>query len=315
MMKNIVFLIPFIFLGFSVQSQELPVLLENESFVKKQIPEASISKEELTGHLQFLSSDALKGRKTGNPENIFARNYITEYFLSQNLNVVLQPFSFERNSKMFHATNVITIIKGTENPEKYIAITAHYDHVGIGKPIQNDSIYNGADDNASGTAALMVMAKYFKENPPKNSLMFIALDAEEMGLQGAKYFVENKGDKNILFNINMDMISRNDANEIYICGTRFTPSFKNYFSSIPEKAFPVSIKMGHDGLDGKDSWVTASDHAHFYKNNIPFLYFGVEDHEDYHKPSDEFENTHPEFYHNTALFILNTLIDLDSRIK
>tara|TARA_R110000850_G_scaffold277086_1_gene422305 strand:+ start:29433 stop:30380 length:948 start_codon:yes stop_codon:yes gene_type:complete len=315
MIKYACFLIPFLFLGYSVESQELPVLLEPESFEKKQISEGLISKEELTGHLQFLSSDALKGRKTGDPENIIARNYITEYFLSQNLEVVLQPFSFERDSKTYKATNVITTIKGTENPEKYIAITAHFDHTGIGKPIENDSVYNGADDNASGTAALMVMAKYFKENPPKNSLMFIALDAEEMGLQGAKYFVENKDDKNILFNINMDMISRNDANEIYVCGTRFTPSFKNYFSSIPEKTFPITIKMGHDGLDGKDSWVTASDHAHFYKNNIPFLYFGVEDHADYHKPSDEFENIQPEFYHNVVLFILNTIADLDSRIE
>ncbi|MEX2350000.1 MAG: M28 family peptidase, partial [Flavobacteriaceae bacterium] len=252
---------------------------------------------------------------TGDQENIIARNYITEYFLSQNLEVVLQPFSFERNNKTHYATNVITTIKGTESPEKYIAITAHFDHVGIGKAVKNDSIYNGADDNASGTSALMVMAKYFKENPPKNSLIFIALDAEEMGLQGAKYFVKNKGDKNVLFNVNMDMISRNENNEIYICGTRFTPSLKNYFESIPEKAFPVSIKLGHDGLDGKDSWVTASDHAHFYNNNIPFLYFGIEDHADYHKPSDEFKNIHPEFYHNVVLFILNTIADLDSRIE
>lgn len=305
----------FLFLGLSINSQELPVLLKNERFVEKQISEASISKAELTGHVQFLSSDVLKGRKTGDPENIITRNYITEYFLSQKLEVVLQPFSFERDSKTHYATNVITTIKGTETPEKYIAITAHYDHVGIGKAVENDSIYNGADDNASGTAALMVMAKYFKENPPKNSLIFIALDAEEMGLQGAKYFVENKGGKNILFNINMDMISRNDANEIYLCGTRFTPAFKNYFSSIPEKAFSITVKMGHDGLDGKDSWVTSSDHAHFYKNDIPFLYFGVEDHKDYHKPSDEFKNIHPEFYYNAVLFILNTITDFDSRIK
>lgn len=315
MIKYACLLIPFIFLGFSLQGQELPVMLKSETFEAKQIQNASISKEELTEHVQFLSSDALKGRKTGDPENVIARNYITEYFLSLDLEVVLQPFSFERDHKKYHATNVITTIRGTENPDNYIAITAHYDHVGISKPIENDSIYNGADDNASGTAALMLMAKYFKENPPKNSLIFIALDAEEMGLQGAKYYVANKGNKNILFNINMDMISRNDANELYICGTHFTPSFKNYFSSIPEKTFPITLKMGHDGIDGKDSWVLASDHAHFYKNDIPFLYFGVEDHADYHKPSDEFENIHSEFYHNATLFILNTIADLDSRIE
>ncbi len=314
MMKNVFLLLSFLFLGFQTHSQELPLNLESESFSIKKISKETISKEELLAHNQYLSSDVLKGRKTGDPENIMARNYITETFLSQNLEVVLQPFSFDRNDKTHYATNVITTIKGTVNPDNYIAVTAHFDHVGIDKPIDNDSIYNGADDNASGTSALMVMAKYFKQNPPKNSLIFIALDAEEMGLQGAKYFVENKSDKNILLNINMDMISRNDANEIYICGTRFTPSLKNYFESIPEETFPVSIKLGHDGLDGKDSWVTYSDHAHFYKNDIPFLYFGVEDHPDYHKPSDEFENIHPDFYFNVVMFITNTLVDLDSKI-
>lgn len=273
-----------------------------------------ISKAEVLNHLEFLSSDALSGRRTGEPGNIKARNFIVDYLLSNNLEIVLQPFSFERRGNSYDAVNIITTIKGTENPDRYIAITAHYDHVGIGKPIAGDSIYNGADDNASGTAALMVIAKYFKENPPKNSLILLALDAEELGLQGAKYFVENKGKQNILLNINMDMISRNDNNEIYISGTRFTPSLRDYFNAIPEEALPIKVNLGHDGLDGKSDWTTQSDHFHFYRNNIPFLYFGVEDHDDYHKPSDTFDKIPQDFYHNVVQFITNTIADLDSKL-
>lgn len=274
-----------------------------------------ISKEALLHHLAYLSSDELQGRRTGEPGNLAARNYIVDEFLSQGLEVTLQPFSFERRGASFDAVNIITTIKGTENPDNFIAITAHYDHVGIGKAIENDSIYNGADDNASGVAALLVMIKYFKENPPKNTLLFIALDAEELGLQGAKYFVEDNAEKNIKLNINMDMISRNENNEIYICGSRYTPSLKNYFSNIPQNTIPIKFTLGHDGLDGKDDWSTQSDHFHFYRNNIPFLYFGVEDHPGYHMPSDEFEYIHPEFYYQVVRFITNTIADLDSKIK
>lgn len=300
----------------NLNAQELPLTLSSETHSSLISPSGkNISKSLLLQHIAFLSSDSLKGRRTGEPGNIIARNYIIDYLLAQNLNVTLQPFSFERNEKTYHATNIKAVIKGTKTPENYIAVTAHYDHLGIGRPIENDSIYNGADDNASGTAALMMMAAYFNENPPENSLVFIALDAEELGLQGAKYFVKNKGDKNIVLNINMDMISRNDNNEIYICGTRYTNSLKNYFKSIPQNIWPIKVSLGHDGLDGKDNWTTQSDHFHFYRNNIPFLYFGVEDHPDYHKPSDEFKNIDPDFYYNVVQFITNTIADLDSKIE
>lgn len=312
----------FLFLNQVSIAQDLPSTLPvelNSSVFSAHIDMTTgskdLSKEMLLKNVEFLSSDQLQGRKTGEPGNLIARNYIVEALLSQGIEVTLQPFLFERRGLSYNAVNVIGTIKGTENPEKYIVITAHYDHVGVGAPVNNDSIYNGADDNASGTAALLEMTKYFKKNPPKNSLLFIALDAEELGLQGAKYYVENKGDKNILLNINMDMISRNENNEIYICGARYTPSIKNYFLNIPQNTFPLKISLGHDGLDGKDDWSTMSDHFHFFKNEIPFLYFGVEDHPGYHKPSDEFQNIHPEFYFQVVQFITNTLADLDSKIK
>lgn len=319
MQFKVIFIVLLTSIFWNISAQELPqqLPLELHSTVYTNtvgFDGSHISKEEVLGHLEFLSSDELLGRRTGEPGNIKAQNYIVNYFETNGIDVKLQPFSFNRRNVDYNATNIIATIKGTKNPEQYIAITAHYDHVGVGRPIAGDSIYNGADDNASGTAALMVMAKYFKENPPKNSLLFIALDAEELGLQGANYFVENKGDKNILLNINMDMISRNDNNEIYICGTRYTPSLQEYFNSIPENSLPIKVSLGHDGADGKDDWTRQSDHFHFYRNHIPFMYFGVEDHPGYHKPSDTFENIHPRFYFYVVQFITNTIADLDSKL-
>lgn len=312
----------FVFTNLFLSGQALPTTLDlnlkntpKKTEFKQVVNPEFVSKKTLLNHLKFLSLDHLQGRKTGQPGNKIARQYLIDWLLSQGLDVTLQPFSFQRTGTTYNAVNIIATIQGTENPNRYIAVTAHYDHVGVGKTIQNDSIYNGADDNASGTAALMTMASYFSKNKPKNSLMLIALDAEELGLQGAHYFIENKGDKNILLNLNMDMISRNKAHQIYICGTRYTPSLKTYFNAIPTEAFPIEFILGHDGLDGKDDWSTQSDHFHFFRNNIPFLYFGVEDHSGYHQPSDEFEFIHPEFFYQTTLFIINTLKDLDQKIE
>ncbi|MGY8916517.1 MAG: M28 family peptidase, partial [Flavobacteriales bacterium] len=123
-----------------------------------------------------------------------------------------QKFSFEsrRDKKTYEdAINVIGFIAGSES-KKLIVITAHYDHIGVGRPnSEGDSIYNGADDNASGTAALIELAKYFKKNRPQHSMIFAALDGEEMGLQGAKALVKDFPFEldQILLNINMDMIS------------------------------------------------------------------------------------------------------------
>src|SRR5690606_18370697 len=100
--------------------------------------------------------------------------------------------------------NVLGWIKGTENPDSFIVISAHYDHEGVKKGI----IYNGADDNASGVSALFSFAEYFKSNPPKHSVILAAFDAEELGLRGSKYFVENPivPLEKIRLNINLDMV-------------------------------------------------------------------------------------------------------------
>ena len=129
-------------------------------------------------------------------------------------------------------------------------------------------------------------------------MIFVAFDAEEKGLQGARFFVKNLPVKkeSILLNINMDMVSRNDKNELYIAGTHHYPKFKKYLKEVKKNA-PVKLLFGHDDPKlGRDDWTSQSDHGAFHRKKIPFIYFGVEDHKDYHKPTDVFENIQPKFY-------------------
>jgi Zn-dependent M28 family amino/carboxypeptidase len=165
--------------------------------------------------------------------------------------------------------------------------------------VRNGEVFNGADDNASGTAALLAIADYFVKNRPQHSIMFVAFDAEEVGLQGARAFVANPpvAKEAIALNINMDMISRNDAGELYVAGTYSYPQLLPFV----ERAIPnaeVKLIAGHDrpGVGSGYDWTSQSDQGAFHAARIPFLYFGVEDHADYHRATDDFERIQLGFY-------------------
>jgi len=158
--------------------------------------------------------------------------------------------------------------------------------------IRNEKIYHGASDNATGVACILAMAKYFKRNPLPWSLIFVAFDREESGLEGSLYFTDHLPKpiqlSTIGFNLNVDMIARNDKNEIFACGLYCYPSFM-YAINNTQHQTNVKLLMGHDVGRNRDNWTDLSDHFAFYKKNIPFLYIGVEDHPDYHQPSDTYD--------------------------
>ncbi len=229
-----------------------------------------------------------------------------------------QKFTFEnrRKKKTYEdAINIVGFIGG-QSSRKLIVITAHYDHVGIGKTSSDDSIYNGADDNASGTATLLALADYFSKNRPEHSMIFAALDAEEKGLQGAKALVLDFPFplEQILVNVNMDMVSRNDEGIIYASGTHQNPHLKPILEKATSGLTP-KLKFGHDLPNtGSANWPQSSDHGAFYDKGVPHIYFGVEDHKDYHQPSDEFKNIQPEFFYNAANLILKSILALDREL-
>jgi Zn-dependent M28 family amino/carboxypeptidase len=277
----------------------------------------------LLGHVQTLAADSFRGRRTESPGGLMARAYIRTELQGAGLRPVGgsfdHPFTFpRRDSTLVHGANVVGMVPGTRHPGRFIVVTGHYDHVGIGTPVNGDSIYNGADDNASGTASVIELARYFAAHPPENSMLFVAFDAEEMGLRGARAFVADPPvpRDSIIVNVNMDMVSRSPAGELYAVGTYAYPVLKPYVDRAMTSG-RVKLLTGHEGpgVTGSDNWTTSSDHGPFNAQKIPFLYFGVEDHPGYHKPSDEFAQITPAFFANAAETVLDVILDLDRNLE
>ncbi len=271
----------------------------------------------LMTNLEELAHDKYEGRATETAGNEMARAYIINQLDSIGLpyfdSTYVQPFSFwsRWKQKKYDGKNIIGFIEGSEFPNQYIVISAHYDHVGIKKEV----IYNGADDNASGTCGLIELADFFVKNQPRYSIIFAFFDAEEIGLQGAKCFVDEPPvtRDSIILNLNMDMISRNAQNELYVCGTYHYPFLKKPILSTLKNR-KIKVTLGHDEPNsGSQDWTQSSDHGAFHKEKIPFLYFGVEDHEDYHRPGDDFENIQPRFYKEAVLVVLEVIKVLDKQ--
>lgn len=275
------------------------------------------NEQALITNLNYLSSDSLKGRKTESAGNATARTFIKQQFVKLGLtpfgNDFELPFEFtQRSGTTVKGINVAGWIKGKS--DTYIVISAHYDHLGV----RNEQIFNGADDNASGTCALFALAEYFQKNKPVHNLIIVAFDAEEMGLQGARAFVKTPPVpvEKIRLNINMDMIARADKNEIVACGTFYYPELKPIIESVP-KSGAVKIIYGHDDpavYKGEDNWTSSSDHGPFHSVKIPFIYFGVEDHKDYHQATDDFEAVNPDVYKSCVKLIVLTAAAVDKGI-
>lgn len=280
----------------------------------KPITSYGFTTDSLLKHVKTLSSDAFEGRRTGTSGALKARNYIINAFEALEVKPLgesfEQPFSFKSAIKTYNAVNVLGLINGTTHSDKYIVISAHYDHEGV----KNGEIYNGADDNASGVGALMAFADYFKTNPPKHNVILAAFDAEELGLKGAYYYVDNAiiNLENIVLNLNFDMISRSENKELFAVGTRYSNVLKKTVLAF-ENIGQVNLMIGHEGLDSSDNWTNSSDQAAFHNKNIPFIYFGVPDHKDYHAPTDVYENIDQQFLLDAVQTLITVFTQLDSK--
>jgi hypothetical protein len=281
---------------------------------------ASVDSARLLDDITRLAHDSMRGRLPGTPGNVDARNFIAARFEQAGLAPVggsrLQAFSFtRRDSTTVEGTNVLGLVRGRVTPGRYVVVTAHFDHVGVRAPVNGDSIYNGADDNASGTAALLALAEQVARNPLRHSVIFAALDAEEQGLRGARAFVAAPPvpREAIVLNLNMDMVSLSERGELYAAGTSKYPQLRASLERVAARA-PVRLLLGHDTPvpTAHDDWTMQSDHGAFHEAGIPFVYFGVEDHPHYHKPSDEVRNITPAFYVRAVRTILDALRELDA---
>ena len=276
-----------------------------------------IDADRLMSTVTQLADPKFEGRGAGSPGGIAARGVIGERFRSIGLDPspsgYLVPFTFSRksaNAAQGNGVNVVGICPGREPKLPVFVVSAHYDHLGI----RDGVIYPGADDNASGVAVLLELAAYCRKNPFRRSIVFVAFDAEEGGLNGARAFVASPpiARDRIALNINLDMVSRSDKREIYVAGTYHTPALRPPLERVAKTA-RVKVLFGHDRPGtGSDDWTSQSDHYAFHAAKIPFVYFGVEDHADYHKPTDTADKIEGGFFVDVAETILDALLALDA---
>jgi hypothetical protein len=283
-----------------------------------QVCAQGVDSTRLLNDLAVLSADSLQGRYVETEGSRMAREYIINRLqqigVSAYVPNYVHHFDFysARHKKNFNGQNILGMIEGYS--DDIIVLSAHYDHLGMRDSL---TIYNGADDNASGVAALLQIASYYAKNEPNNTILFAFFDAEEHGKQGAYAFVNSviADTFGIKLNINLDMIGRNDKNELYASGTFHYPFLKPFIQKAAQSA-KVKVLYGHDNPKNKAQmdWTQSSDHAAFHQIGIPYVYFGVEDHADYHKPSDEFKNIQPTFYVNATSFILEVVKQMDENL-
>lgn len=259
---------------------------------------ATISEAEVADHVGSLAADSMRGRASPSPQLDRAAAYIEAAFREAGLEPgngasFTQAFqvSASKNSPGGTVRNVIGWIRGAHPSlrDEYVVYTAHYDHVGVaGLPdAQGDSIYNGADDNASGTAALLEIAEAFAslDSPPRRSVVFLATAAEERGLLGAFHYAANPTfplDRTIA-NLNLDMIGRNDPGSVQVIRTST--------STLADSALAAAARHPEIGIAAidvpDDQLVRRSDCFAFLDRGVDALFFHSGLHADYHGLDDE----------------------------
>jgi len=274
--------------------------------------ETRINGERMFADLAWLAAPEREGRMAGAAGGLAARAWIIERMAEIGLEPMgttgwLHPFAFQtrQGETIENAANIIGLLRGSLARGPIIVVSAHYDHLGV----RDGEIYHGADDNASGVAAMLELARYFQVNRPYYSLMFIAFDAEEHGKVGAFRLFEDQvlADWPVAFNLNMDMVSRDLENQLFAVGTTHHPDLLNPLLDQLDEIAGVEIIRDKD-----TEWTDASDHAAFHAAGIPFIYFGVDDHPDYHKPTDTADKVDRAFYHRVVETVLDFLLLLDA---
>ena len=252
----------------------------------------------LKKHVYALANDQMKGRGTGSKENEKAAQYIAKHFKRYGLKPLGTDGYYQAFQAQIKRVKVPDSIRTARNvigwldngAAKTIVVGAHYDHIGEGRQgssLAENSvgmIHNGADDNASGVAGLLELARIYATNSTTENynFLFIAFGAEELGLLGSRHFVQHPTVdlSTIHWMLNMDMIGRlNKENGVSIIGYDTSPQFEKIFATIDPSKF-VKHYTGYEGRGG-------SDQTSFYEVNIPVLFFHTGGHPDYHRPTDD----------------------------
>jgi len=307
---------------------------------------SSITVNDLQTYINVLASDSLEGRETGKSGQKMAADYIANFFKEIGIppykhNSYFQNFKVKTvkrygrwkwdkngviekmlNNNYIRGENIIGFIEGTDLKDEIIIITAHYDHLGI----KDTLIYNGADDNGSGTVAIMEIAQAFmiakKEgNGPRRSVLIMPVSGEEKGLLGSKYYTDNPiyPLENTVANLNVDMIGRIDnyhdnPDYIYLIGSdRLSTELHQISEEVNDKYINLDLDYKYNDKDDPNRYYYRSDHYNFAKNNIPVIFYFNGVHADYHKASDTVEKIHFPKIEKISRYIFLTAWELANR--
>ncbi|MDN3492078.1 M28 family metallopeptidase [Winogradskyella bathintestinalis] len=314
-------------------SEKINNLKDSITYKDKTVVEnylTTITSKDLESIVVEVSSDKYEGRRTGEPGHNEVCNYIRQTY--KDLKII--PPATHTNyyqkvpkdalpKQLNDSQNIIAYIEGAEFPDEYIYISAHSDHEGI----VNGQIYNGADDNGSGTAAVLEMAEAFSlavqdGHRPKRSIVFLHVTAEEVGLHGSRYYTENPVFplNNAVATLNIDMIGRvddrhiNDENYIYLIGSDKISTELDFIAQKANATFTnLSLDYKYNDDDDPNRYYYRSDHYNFAVKGIPVIFFFNGEHVDYTKPTDTADKINypllqlrTQFIFATAWYIANS---------
>jgi len=291
----------------------------------------SITNKELKELLYVYASDFFAGREAGTKGQKLAVDFLKDHYISLGIDPAFgtSPSYFQKmklliDRKIINTENVAAIIPGSEKAEEYIVITSHLDHIGI----HDGEVNNGADDDGSGTVAMLEIAEAFKlaydnGEGPRRTILFLHVSAEEKGLLGSKYYVENPlyPLKQTVANLNIDMIGRTDPkrtdkdpNYIYLIGAdRLSQELHDISEEANLKYTNLKLDYTFNALNDPNRFYYRSDHYNFAKNNIPIIFYFNGTHEDYHKPGDTVDKIIYSLLERRSKLIFHTLWELANR--
>lgn len=268
----------------------------------------TITPEDLKKHLFIVAADSMEGRNTGTEGQKKAGRYLISQYTANGIPYPKAadgwyqpvPAAFMARSfspKLNNSENIWAYIEGTEKPDELLIISAHYDHVGT----KNGEVYNGADDDGSGTVALLEIAQAFIQAKkdgygPKRSILFLHVTGEEHGLHGSRYYSENPlyPIASTIADLNIDMIGRRDeahkdnGNYIYVIGSdRLSTDLHNINEAANKKYTQLALDYTFNARNDPNQFYFRSDHYNFAKKGIPIIFYFNGVHDDYHQPGDE----------------------------
>ncbi|MCL6296068.1 M28 family metallopeptidase [Jejuia spongiicola] len=292
----------------------------------------TITESELKEMLYTYASDEFEGRRTGEPGQKKAIEFIKKHYVDNKIpSPITEGDYFQEVPESFFngqakaSENVVAFIKGSEKPNEIIVVSAHLDHIGVSS---NGGINNGADDDGSGTIAILEIAEAFKMaeedgNGPKRSILFLHVTGEEIGLFGSRYYTDVDPIfplENTVANLNIDMIGRvdpkheGDENYLYLIGSdKLSKELHNISEEINKKYTNLEFDYTYNDENDPNRFYYRSDHYNFAKNNIPVIFYFNGTHADYHRPSDTPDKINYGFLETRSRLIFHTAWELANR--